>query len=108
MKIRSHKEPRFLVMSPPTRESRQVECVRMTLVNKRPADRSGTAIEIFVRTPCGEINIPIMHFQLDIPGGVCQIETYDGPGLLACFGDSFHVKSLAGVVIHAAKQDKRY
>jgi hypothetical protein len=42
----------------------------MTLVNEQAADDAGSAVHVFVVTPCGEIDIPVVKFQRDVANGV--------------------------------------
>src|SRR6476620_7594882 len=76
----------------------------MTLVNERTGDRSGAGIQIFVRTPNSKVDIPVMQMQLEISGGVCEIETPRRSGFVSGLGDRRHVERLTGVIIHTAEQ----
>src|SRR5688500_4729651 len=107
MKFRTHQEARFLIVSPPSYEPGQVERLRMTFVYKRSRDRSGSGVQIFVRAPRSEVYIPVVHIELEIPRGVCEIETDDRTNTMSGFGNGPHGEGLAGVIVHAAEENER-
>src|SRR5690606_29522741 len=65
-----HFESRFLLISPPSRKPWKRRILHMTLVNERAGNSTRTGVEIFVRTPACEVDIPVVKLQLHIPRSV--------------------------------------
>ena len=60
VKIRRHAETVFLVVAPPTRESRQFGITGMALVHEAAGDAARTAVEVFVAASDREIDVPVV------------------------------------------------
>jgi hypothetical protein len=60
-------------------------------MHKRAGDRAGAGVQIFVRTPHGEIDIPFMQRERHVAGRVCEIEPDDDSVFLRCSRDFFNV-----------------
>src|SRR5882757_5280150 len=93
-------------MSPPTGEARQLDLLRMTFVHKAAADRTRSAIEIFVTAPHCEVDVPIMQTQRHIADGVRQIESHYTALLLRYAGDGGELKILTAEILHAGQQHR--
>src|SRR5215203_6408680 len=107
IKIRPHKKTCCFIMPPPTSKSRQFESLRMTFMYKRPGYSARPGIEIFVTAPDRKINPPVMQFQCEIAGRVCEIESDDRSSTLPRLSYRPHIKRLAGVIIHPAHHYQR-
>lgn len=106
-----HLEPRSLIPTVPASQampedrlptpSIRILNLAMPLMHKEPGDRAGPSIHVLVRTPGGEIDIPVMQLQGHIPRRVRQVPA-DGQALgVRVFGDPCDVEELAAVVLHA-------
>jgi hypothetical protein len=60
-------------------------------MHKRARDRAGAGVQIFVRTPHREIDIPFMQRERHVAGSVCEIEPNDDSMFLACSRELFDV-----------------
>ena len=58
----------------PARRGRSVMAA-MLLVDETAAHGAGTAVEILVAAPDGEIDVPLVQLQRHVAGGVGQVET---------------------------------
>ena len=79
----------------------------MTLVHECACDRAGSGIEIFVGTPDGEIDVPIVQGERDVADRMRKIEPRDDSVLVRCRGDLFDVEQLTGEKIHRADHHNR-
>lgn len=77
------------------------------LVHIDSTHRTGSCIAVLVRTPGGEIDIPLMHLQFDIAVCMGQIPADSQAALLGVLGDSGHVKQLPRVVLDARQENER-
>ena len=88
LKLRGHLEPAALVVSPPSREPRQLLISSVPFVDEASGYTARTAVEIFVAAPHGEIHVPIVELKLEISGGVRHVETCNAAlGVRSC-GDA--------------------
>jgi len=46
------------------------------IVNEDPSNAPGSGIEVFVRTPNGKVDVPIMQAKRNVADGVRQIPPY--------------------------------
>ena len=76
---------------------------RVALVDERARDRAGSGVEIFVGTPDGEIDVPIVQRERNVAGRMREIDPDDDAVLLRRGRDFLDVEQLAGEKIHAGK-----
>src|SRR6266446_8809825 len=74
----------------------------MTFVHVSARDGARPGVKIFVGTPDGEIDVPIVQRQRHIADRVGKIDTDRDAVLLRRFGDRRDVEQLAGEKIHAS------
>src|SRR5258708_2382457 len=79
-----HLETLVLVMPPPTSEAGQLFIV-MALVHESAGDAARAAVQILVAAPTGEVHVPVVHGELQIASGVCEIEADDGARTMSRF-----------------------
>lgn len=77
------------------------------LVHIDSTHRTGSCIAVLVGAPGGEIDIPLMHLQLDIAVRMGQIPADSQAAFLGVFGDPGHVKQLPRVVLDARQENER-
>ena len=87
-------EARRRVVAPPASQARQLRILSVPLEDEAAADAAGTAVEVLVAAPDGEIDIPVMEVQRHIPRGVGQVETDDDAALMGRTDQSRHVEPL--------------
>ena len=102
-----HAKARCRVVPPPSGKTRKVAVGRVPLVDERAGDRARPGVEIFVGTPDGEIDIPIVQRERDIAGGMCEIDPDDATALLRQGRDSRDIEELAGEKIHSGEKNER-
>src|SRR5688572_30451734 len=56
-----HAEPRGRVVAPPAAVAGEVEALAVLLVNETSRDGAGPAVQVLVRTPRGEIDVPVVQ-----------------------------------------------
>jgi hypothetical protein len=76
-------------------------------VDETAADRTRAGVQIFVRAPDGEIDVPFVQRQWQIADGVRHVEAGDGADAMRGAGDARAVECLAGAVLHAGPQHER-
>src|SRR5579872_4236806 len=76
-KFRAHLETRSFVVTPPTREARQIVGTRVPLMDEASCDASRSPIKIFITAPNGEIRSQRVQLQWKISRGVSEIETHN-------------------------------
>src|SRR5687768_11882215 len=79
----------------------------MPLMDEDPGDAARARVQVFIRAPGREIDVPIVKLQVEISGGVCAVETDDAFFPMAGLRDRTHVERLAGVVIDPAQKNQR-
>ena len=79
----------------------------MPLVHEAPADRAGAGVQILVRAPHGEVDIPVVQLQRQIADGMRHVETDNGALGLRGRGDARAIERLAGAVLHAGPEHER-
>ena len=79
----------------------------MALVDEGAGDRTRPGVEIFVGTPDGEIDVPIVQRERDIAGRMCEIDPDDAAALLRRRRDSRDIEELAGEKIHSGEKNER-
>jgi hypothetical protein len=78
----------------------------MFLVHEQARNRSRTGIHVLVRTPRGEIHIPIVQFQRHIAGRVGQVPADEEISRMGMLCNSRNVEELSAVILDARKQDQ--
>ena len=86
----------------------QIDVGRVPLVNETTAHRTGTAVEILVIAPDGEIDIPVVETEFDVAGRMGEIEPDRAAVLLGCRCDSGHIEDLPREVLNPAEQNQRH
>src|ERR1051325_10076630 len=81
-----HFETSFFIVSPPSGKHRQV-CIMMFFMNENSTHASGKRVEIFIRTPTGEIHVPIVKSEFDVSCCMCEIKPHHSSCVVCCFGD---------------------
>ena len=98
---------RVRIVAEPTGQPRKFCVGRVTLVQVGAGGRTGAGIQIFVRTPDGEVDLPIVQRQRHIAGRVGKIDS-DGDSMLLCrLCDCRNVEELSGEKIHAGDHHYR-
>ena len=95
-------KPGIRIVAEPTREARKVRVGRVPFVHERACDRAGARVEIFVRAPHREIDVPIVQCQGHIADRVGEIEANDDPAVLGRGRDFRNVEQLTREKVHAA------
>ncbi len=104
--LRQHLEARLGLMSPPARQSRR-RAFEVLLVHEAAGDRAGTGVQVLVRAPHREIDIPVVQLQRQVADGMRQVEAGDGADVVRGARDARAVEGLAGAVLHARPQHQR-
>src|SRR4030095_11905453 len=78
----------------------------MPVVNKRSTYCTRTCVQIFIRTPCCKINIPVMEVQRDITSGMCQVKSGNSSNFVGCICDGLHIEQLPGIIIYSTNHDQ--
>jgi hypothetical protein len=76
----------------------------MPLVDEDRAGRAGSAIQILVRAPRGEVDVPIVQRQLDVACGMGQVPADEGSRGMTCRCQAFDVVRLAGREIDTGEE----
>ena len=87
-----HCEALFLVVSPPSCKTWQVEIFPVTFMNKGAGDGAGPGIQIFVTTPGGKVYSVIVKVELYISHGMRQIKTDDRACFMPAVCDCLHIE----------------
>src|SRR5207302_1208595 len=96
-----HLKSRVGIVSKPTGEPRKFRVRRVTLVQIRTGNRARSGVEIFVRTPNREIDVPIMQSERNVADGVGEIDPDHDSMFLRRFGDRRDAEQLASEKIHS-------
>src|SRR5207253_6230346 len=75
----------------------------MTLMYECTGDCTGAGVQIFIRTPDGEIDIPIVERERDVADRMRKIEACDDSVFVHCRGDLFDFEQLTREKVHAGK-----
>ena len=75
-------------------------------MQERACDGARAGIEVFVRAPDGEIDVPIMQRQRHITDGMRKIDPDDNTALLGRRSDFWNIEKLAGEKVHTAEYHK--
>ena len=100
-------EPDVRVEPPPAAQPRQRPVAGVTLVDEDRPDRARAAVEVLVRAPRGEVDVPVVERELDVAGGVGQVPADDGAGGVAGGGQPLDLEGLAGREVDARQEDER-
>src|SRR5262249_37519619 len=105
---RLHPEARLLVVTPPAGEARQVP---RRAKPAPPVDEAGAYParargQVLVGAPDGEVRVPVVEAQDQVPRRVGQVEADDAALPVREPGDLLDVEGLARVVLDARKQDQ--
>ena len=79
----------------------------MALVDEDRAHRAGAAVQVLVGAPGGEVDVPVVERQLDVPRGVRQVPADDGARVMAGRGEPLDLERLAGREVDAGEEDER-
>ena len=82
LRLELHAEARCRIVPPPSGEPRKVAVGRVPLVDEGAGDRARPGVEIFVGTPDGEIDVPIVQRERHIAGRMREIDPDDATALL--------------------------
>ncbi len=88
----------------PRREARQIEALRVPLMDKAAGHRAGSRVEVFIATPTGEIAAPLVKSQGDIPSRVGEVETGHAALPMTEPDNLGDIEHLAGVILDTGKQ----
>ena len=102
-----HAEARFGIVAPPARQPRQLEVAAVALVDEAAGDGAGPAIEVLVRAPAGEIDVPVVQCQRHVARGMGQIPADHAAVAVCGGGDPLHVEDLTREEVHARQQNQR-
>ena len=104
--LRQHLEARLRLVAPPAGQARR-RVREMPLVHEAAADRAGPGVQILVRAPHGEIDIPVVQRQRQVADGMRHVEPGKRAGVVRGARDARAVECLAGAVLHAGPQHQR-
>src|SRR5690242_312006 len=79
----------------------------MTFMHEAPADRAGPGVQIFVRTPHGEVDVPVVQTQWQVADGVGHVEAGEGALRMRRLRDARAVERLAGAVLDTGPEHER-
>ena len=106
-RLELHAKARCRVVATPTGKPRKLAVGRVALVDERAGDRARPGVEIFVGTPDGEVDVPIVQRERDIAGCMCQIDPDDATALLRQSRSSRDIEELAGEKIYSGEKNER-
>ncbi|KAA8631089.1 hypothetical protein SMACR_08947 [Sordaria macrospora] len=108
-----HVEPHAFVRSVPARQSwlehrlaRAHIHLSVTLVHESTGHGTGATVEVLVRAPDSEVDVPVVKLELDVTRAVGQVPADNEAALLSILGDARNVEQLAGVVLDT-RQEKQ-
>ena len=102
-KARLHPEARFLVVTPPAGEARPIPRARVPLVDEAAAHRAGAGVQVLVGAPHGEVHVPVVEAQDQVPRRVRQVEADDAALRVRELRDRLDVEGLARVVLDSRR-----
>ncbi len=105
--LQVHPKAQLRIVAPPTAETRQRLVARVLFVDEATGDRSRSAVQVLVGAPDGEIDVPVVELQRDVPRGVSEVQAGHDPVLARRRNQPRDVVAAAGVVVHAAQQEHR-
>ena len=80
---RGHLEPGLRLRAPPAVEARQVAVGEVALVDERAGQRARAGVEVLVRAPGREVDVPVVQLQRHVPGRVREVPAHDRAGARA-------------------------
>merc|ERR1712192_272935 len=101
----SHLKSRLLRVAPPTLQVAR-HCTMVLRVDKGTSNPACPTVEIFVGTPDGKVNAPLIEMQGHIAHCISQVPTNLCSNSLALSGDDVHLELLPGVVLQPAEHDE--
>jgi len=72
-----HVKASGLVVAPPARQAVASKVFSMTFVHEDTSNASRSRVQVLVRTPAREIDVPVVQLNRNIAGSVGQIPTND-------------------------------
>jgi len=78
----------------------------VSLVNEAAAHGSWSGVEVFVGTPDGEIDIPVVELEGHVSCCVSEIPAYEDVVFLGVSGDGGKVEELASVELDSWEEEK--
>ena len=101
-----HLEPRSQIVAPPARQSRRGGR-RVAFVDEHLGERTGTAVQVLVRAPGGEVDVPVVERERDVAGGMGEVPARQGADRMDRAGQAGDVHDLAGGVVDAGDERHR-
>ena len=99
-------EAHVRIESPPAAQTRDRCVARVAFVDEDRADRARAAVQVLVGAPGGEVDVPVVERELDVPGGVRQVPADDGARFVAGGGEPLDLERLPGREVDAAQEDE--
>ena len=99
-------EPHVRIETPPATEPRDRPVARVALVDEDRADRPGSAVEVLVGAPGGEVDVPLVERELDVAGRVGEVPADDGSRGVAGSGETLDVERLPGREVDPGQEDQ--
>ena len=78
----------------------------MSFVYETTSYRSWTTVHVFICTPDGEVDVPVMELDGHVADSMSKIPANCDAFILCISGDLGHVEKLAGVVLDSWKKEK--
>lgn len=95
-------------MAPPARQSRPKRALfdlAVPFVHKQAGHRSGTAVDVFVVTPYGEVHVPIMQLQDYVTHRMRAIPPNQDALGVCMRSNCFDIKKLPSVVLDSWEEN---
>src|SRR5215472_1434581 len=103
-------------MTPPAGEPRSRDAAgvagarlraRVALMHEAAADGTGSAVQILVAAPHGEVRAAVMQRERQVTDGVSEIEAHETAGTVRGARDARQIECLAGTELHAGPEHQR-
>ena len=78
----------------------------MAIVDEDRTDRARPAVQVLVRAPGGEVDVPVVERELDVAGGVGQVPADEGAGRVTGIGQPLDLLELARREVDAGQEDE--
>lgn len=77
----------------------------MRIAHETASDRARSAVEVLVRAPDGEVDVPVVQLYRHVADGVCEVPADENAFSLCVGCDALDVEELAGVELDAGEEE---
>ena len=102
-----HLEAGRRVGAPPALEARDVVATEVALVDEHAGKRPRPRVQVLVRAPRSEVDVPLVQMERHVAGGVSEIPADVGAAGSPGGSDRGDVEQLAGEVVDRAEEHER-